>query len=73
MSISRTKVTTDEKNGETQNLIPNERKRDNDTGVYNKNSLKSGKIRIIFVQKRWCLVFLYDSIFDDLIKIQQCL
>ena len=57
MSISRTKVTTDEKNGETQNLIPNEMKRDNDTGVYNKNSLKSGKIRIIFDQKRRCLVF----------------
>ena len=56
MSISRTKVTTDEKNGETQNLIPNEMKRDNDTGVYNKKSLKSGKIRIIFDQKRRCLI-----------------
>ena len=67
MSISQTKVTADEKNRETQNLIPNEMKRDYDTGVYNKNDLKSGKIRIIFAQRKVLPNLIYDDIFVDLI------
>ena len=51
MSISQTKVTADEETSETQNLIPNVMKRDNDTGLCSKDYSKLGKIRITFVQK----------------------
>ena len=52
MPSSRTNVTAIEQNSETQNLIPNAMKRDNDTGEYTINHLESGRIIIIFAQQK---------------------
>ena len=52
MPFSRTNVTAVEQNRETQNLIPNSMKRDNDTGEYTINHPESGKIKIIFAQTK---------------------
>ena len=62
MPFSRTNVTAIEQNSETQNLIPNAMKRDNDIGEYTINHLESGRIIIIFAQtKRTLLDYLISK------------
>ena len=43
MSTSISKVSTDEKNGESQNFLPNGNDQDADTKIFSKDSLELGK------------------------------